>query len=1031
MSDYKLSAVLELRDNLTKKIKSARDGLQGIQSTARSASGSIDGAAASMARAGTAASKLQQNLRGLKGNYSPTISLKDQITNKLGKVKQELKGLTNKAYTATVNIRQSGALGRLRGSLSEMASGAMMGLPMQMAGAAGIGYGIYDTLKVYKDFEQQMAAVRAIATSDMGAAEADAAMKELTAKAREMGAQTQFTAAEAGKAFEYMGMAGWRKEQMLAGIQPILDLALASREDLGRVSDIVTDAMTALKIDTKGVNANANIQQFTDVLASAATHSNTTVGMMGEAFKYGASIAGLFTDSYKNAADITNDVALALSLMADSGIKGSQAGTAFRAMLSRMTSDSIQTAQAMSMLGVDILRVGEDGVKELKPLRDIFGEIREKMKNGLAPEQLIEYAETMTGTKTRNKDRLLQFANTLIEQGGKLNAKDQAKFAKMFEGEEGLSGWIALMTADEATYQQRIRDLDNSKGAAAKMSETIADTMEGDLKRIQSAWNDFQIELMTGKGAEGIRGFLQSVTEDINIFKDALKDGFDISDIGKVAMNVIKQLKDKFLEMNGVGSLLAGGALALGLYKIVSLSKSAFSSIGSLVGGLRGGKTDVLSTAAGGLGASSMGSMTVNAATVVVNGKAVAGGGAAVGGPGADVTTSPTQSGRGFRANRGMIAAGTAIAATVGVMDVMATRSQNGARSTDATTWLKDAENHLQDIENTLEDLKNDSEATEEDIKAAERARDAAKAEVDRMRDYQKDVEKQNSEEMAKSVGGAFGATAGTVIGGALGSLAGPVGTQIGMTVGGILGEVIGTKMGELANEKPSELLKEIGPTVQDEFGNDVAIPGAEVSAAEGMRALREETTTATQAIEDEMQMEVDSIENAWQMVRAASAESTNQIKTDFKDAATANSEAVNAVKDESVAASSEVKSAWSGIGAWIASLFSFGGGGVAHNASGTSYFGGGWTEINEHGGEIVDLPGGSRIYPYATTMGMLENIFGGSDNGSSDYVTQAPVINISGNSFTVREEADINRIAHELMRLIQQASGNYNYVGG
>ena len=1119
MSDYVLSAVLELRDNLTSKMRNATRGFQSATVSARSASASVDQAAASMTRAGTSAGRLQQTLSQLRGNYRPTVSLRDEATSRLGKLRQELSGIASKAYTATVNIRQNGALGRLRGNLSEMASGAMMGLPVQMAGAAGIGYGIYDTINTYKAFEQQMAAVRAIATSDMGADEADATMKELTAKAREMGAKTQFTAEQAGKAFEYMGMAGWRKEQMLAGITPILDLALASREDLGRVSDIVTDAMTALKIDTKGEMANANIQQFTDVLASAATHSNTNISQMGEAFKYSASIAGLFTDSYKNAADITNDVALALSLMADSGIKGSQAGTTFRSMLSRMTSDSIQAAQAMGMLGVDIMRVGENGEKELKPLRDIFGDIREKMKNGLDPETLVKYAEALSGMKTRNKDRLLEFTNALIAQGGKLNAKDQAKFAKMFEGEEGLSGWIALMTADEATYQQRIRDLDNSKGAAAKMSETVANTLEGDIKRIQSAWSDFQIEIMSGKGAEGLRGFLQAVTEDVNIFTSALKDGFDISDVGQVAINILKQLKDKFLEMNGIGSILAGGALAMGLYKIVSLSKKAISAVKSLTGGMAGGagRPASIPTSAG--PASSIGSMVVNASSVVVNGRNVAGGGAngaSMGAPGTRGATNGTSMGApgtqgtvltrdgrhigkargqgraiGNRSATGAMvttaamdlktsAIGGVLAAGIGAMDVMATRAENKARSAEAAEGLVEANEHLKEAASALEEIKADDNASAEDIKAATQVYESALEEQKAQQDYVKRVEELNAKEMAESTGGAIGSTAGTVLGGIIGSLAGPVGTQVGMVIGGVVGEVIGTKMGELATEKPAELLKEIGPTVEDEFGNEVAVPGVDVSAAEGLRALREETVDTTQAIADEMQQEVDSVDAAIAMVAAdmarnaqeAATASAETMQNDFiSPVKEANAQAASSMREETVSAFDAIASAASGFAGWISSLFSMGGGAaeVAHNASGTSYFKGGWTEINEHGGELVNLPSGTQIFPHATTVSMLRDMFGtsaigeenvskagislsgfnpmesmenlfkglfsaneqGGDSSSENSPMSAPSVTVTGNTFTVREDADINRIAYELLRLIQQQSGNYNYVGG
>lgn len=90
---------------------------------------------------------------------------------------------------------------------------------------------------------------------------------------------------------------------------------------------------------------------------------------------------------------------------------------------------------------------------------------------------------------------------------------------------------------------------------------------------------------------------------------------------------------------------------------------------------------------------------------------------------------------------------------------------------------------------------------------------------------------------------------------------------------------------------------------------------------------------------------------------------------------------------------------------------------------AGAEFYQGGLTEINEHGGEIVDLPQGSRIYPHATTEKMLEKQFVQSAPGG------APVVNISGNTFVVRQESDIQQIAYELAQLIMQ--GQENYGGG
>ena len=169
-------------------------------------------------------------------------------------------------------------------------------------------------VKVAADFEAQMSKVKAI--SGATGQEFD----DLQAKAREMGAKTKFSATEAGEAFEYMAMAGWKSEDMMEGIEGIMNLAAASGEELGTTSDIVTDALTAFGLSAK------DSAHFADILAAASTNANTNVSMLGESFKYVAPVAGSLGFS-------AEDVSVALGLMANSGIKASQAGTSLKNLL--------------------------------------------------------------------------------------------------------------------------------------------------------------------------------------------------------------------------------------------------------------------------------------------------------------------------------------------------------------------------------------------------------------------------------------------------------------------------------------------------------------------------------------------------------------------------------------------------------------------------------------------------------------------------------------------------------------------------
>ena len=166
-------------------------------------------------------------------------------------------------------------------------------------------------IKTTADFDAQMSKVSAIS----GATGKD--FDDLRAKAREMGAKTKFSASEAGEAFEYMAMAGWKTGDMLDGIEGIMNLAAASGEDLGTTSDIVTDALTAFGLSAKDSG------HFADILAAASTNANTNVSMLGESFKYAAPVAGALGIN-------AEDTSVALGLMANAGIKASQAGTSLR-----------------------------------------------------------------------------------------------------------------------------------------------------------------------------------------------------------------------------------------------------------------------------------------------------------------------------------------------------------------------------------------------------------------------------------------------------------------------------------------------------------------------------------------------------------------------------------------------------------------------------------------------------------------------------------------------------------------------------
>ena len=360
MSNYVLSATLQLKDQFSAEVNKARSGFRGLTDTVKGTGAASDTAAAKLGQAGTAAVKAagqadraKRSFSGIRGAYEATIKAKDTATGTINKVKTELNGLKGKVYTVALNVKANNNWQGMKNSMSGMAGGMILGSGMQMAGTAGIGFGIYDAVKGYMDFEQEMSAVKAISGAT------DEEFKRLTDMAVKMGADTKYSAKESAQALEYMGMAGWRTDEMIAGLPGVMNLAAASGEELGRVSDIVTDAMTSFKLSA------SDAAMFSDVLAATATSSNTNVGKMGYTFQYVAPVAGALGYTIQ-------DTALAIGAMADAGIKGEQAGTSLRALLTRMAAPTKQSAAAMAQLGLSVT----DSAGNMRPLRDILAELR-------------------------------------------------------------------------------------------------------------------------------------------------------------------------------------------------------------------------------------------------------------------------------------------------------------------------------------------------------------------------------------------------------------------------------------------------------------------------------------------------------------------------------------------------------------------------------------------------------------------------------------------------------------------------------
>jgi TP901 family phage tail tape measure protein len=361
-------------------------------------------------------------------------------------IKSQLNSLQGKTVTTYVQTKQKGASASAvaKGSGSQFGSdfagamgvGTLSAGAVAGAGVAAAGAGVAMAVKKFADFDAVMSKVKALTGAT------DKEMEKLTATAQKLGAETKFSASEAAEAMTFLGMAGWKTNEIISAMPGLLDLSAASGEDLARVADIVSDDLTAFKMSADQAG------HFADVLAVASTNANTNVSMMGETFKYVGPLAGSLGYSIE-------DMALATGIMANSSIKGEQAGTTLRALLTRLVKPTKESAAAMDRLGISI--TDSDG--KMKSFRQIIADIRKGFT--------------------------------------KLTEAEKGEVAAMLAGQEAMSGTLALADAKQEDIDKLTKALDNSSGAAKKMAGTMNDNLKGSLTELGSAMES--VALKAGK----------------------------------------------------------------------------------------------------------------------------------------------------------------------------------------------------------------------------------------------------------------------------------------------------------------------------------------------------------------------------------------------------------------------------------------------------------------------------------------------------------------------------------------------------
>lgn len=389
---------------------------------------------------------------------------------------------------------------------------------------AGLGAAI---IKTGADYEAGMSKVQAIS----GATGEE--VKMLGDKAMEMASQTKFSTAESAEAYQYMAMAGWDAQQMVDGLSGIMLLASASGEDLASTSDIVTDALTAF-----GMKASDS-GRFADVLAAASNSANTNVSMLGESFKYVAPVAGAMGYSVE-------DVSVALGIMANSGIKASQAGTTLRSAITNMANPTKNMAVVMEEYGLSLT----DADGNMLSLSEVMVQLREKM--------------------------------------GGLDEATQASAASTLFGKEAMSGMLAIINASDEDFNKLTESINNSSGTTQEMADVMNDNAAGAMAMLSSAIN----VLFTNLGEFLIPAFTEIVkkaTDLVNWF-NGLSDGakkvvLAVGGIAAVAGPVLIVI-GKIAQ--GISSVIGVGAkLIKGIGSIIKVGASLFNGIGKIFNSLK------------------------------------------------------------------------------------------------------------------------------------------------------------------------------------------------------------------------------------------------------------------------------------------------------------------------------------------------------------------------------------------------------------------------------------------------------------
>lgn len=440
-----------------------------------------------------------------------------RLVREISTTENSLKNLTREMKNfGSVSAQQIAAAGGKMQDVGGKLEG--VGKKMMPVTAAITGLGAV-AVKTAADFDSSMSQVAAVS----GASGDD--LERLRDKAREMGAQTQFSASEAADAMNYMAMAGWKTEDMLGGVEGIMNLAAASGEDLAAVSDIVTDGLTAFGLSAQDSGRMA------DVMAAASSNANTNVSMLGESYKYCASTAGAMGYSLE-------DVTESLGLMANAGVKGSQAGNTLKNAMINLAKPTDAMAATMKQYNISI--TNSDG--SMKSWNEVVANLRTSL-------------------------------------GGLSEAEQTAAVATLF-GKEATAGMLSVINAAPADIEKLNGAILNSSGSAKEMAETMQDNLNGQLKKLQSQLSELAISIgeVLMPVIRSIVERLKGLVEKFNGLSDGQKKVIVVVGLLVAAIGPVILIIGKFA--TAIGAIMT---IAPTLTAVLGAVKIAFAAIGGPV----------------------------------------------------------------------------------------------------------------------------------------------------------------------------------------------------------------------------------------------------------------------------------------------------------------------------------------------------------------------------------------------------------------------------------------------------------------